>query len=283
VKFAISYSTAFLGLDPGKLLAYARRAEECGFEGFVLPEHGALSPGAAIGTMALPPELAFADPLECLSFVAAATDRILLGTAVLLLPLQHPVTLAKRLATIDVLAQGRLRLVSVGVGGIPGETAGVGVDFGTRGKRADEAIDVLRLLWSGDASGVSFHGRFFDFDSLVSFPQPVGGSMPIHIGGSSAAAARRAGSKGDGYFAGGALTPEERASQLALMRSTAAAAGREPETLEYTRWGSLEMDPGRVEAMAAQGVTRLVLAAGEDLDDLSAFATRHGLPDRARP
>jgi probable F420-dependent oxidoreductase len=277
VKFAISYSTPFLGADPDKILAYARRAQECGFEAFVLPEHGALYPGAAIGPMELPPSLAFADPLECLSFVAAGTERILLGTAVLLLPYQHPVTLAKRLATVDVLSKGRLRLLTVGVGGLPGEASAVGVDFASRGRRADEAIDVLRLLWSGDVTGVSFHGRFFDFDSLVSFPQPVGGPLPIHIGGSSRAAARRAGLRGDGYFAGGRLAPEERAAQLELARSTAAAAGRDPAALEYTRWGSLEMEPDRVTALAAEGVTRIVVAAGDDLDDLPAFAARHRL------
>jgi probable F420-dependent oxidoreductase len=280
VKFAISYSTPFLGADPDKIIAYARRAEECGFEAFVLPEHGALYPGATIGTMELPPDLAFADPLECLSFVAAATERILLGTAVLLLPYQHPVTLAKRLATIDVLSKGRMRLLTVGVGGLPGEASAVGVEFASRGRRADEAIDVLRLLWSGDASGVSFHGSHFDFDSLVSFPQPIGGHLPIHVGGSSRAAARRAGLRGDGYFAGGALTPAERAGQWEFARSVAAEAGRDPGALEYTRWGSLEISPARVEALAAEGVTRIVVPAGPELDDLPAFATEHGL---ARP
>jgi len=279
VKFAISYSTPFLGADPDKILAYARRAEDCGFEAFVLPEHGALHPGATIGTMELPPDLAFADPLECLSFVAAATSRIRLGTAVLLLPYQHPVTLAKRLATIDVLSKGRLRLLTVGVGALPGEASAVGVDYATRGRRADEAIDVMRLLWSGTPSGVSFHGSHFTFDALVSFPQPIGGRLPIHIGGSSRAAARRAGSRGDGYFPGGALTPEERAVQLRVAHAAAAEAGRDPAALEYTRWGSLAMDRARVSSLAGEGVTRIVLPAGDDLDDLADFASRHGLAE----
>jgi alkanesulfonate monooxygenase SsuD/methylene tetrahydromethanopterin reductase-like flavin-dependent oxidoreductase (luciferase family) len=98
--------------------------------------------------MAIDPSLSFMDPLACLGFIAAATSRIILGTAVLQLPYHHPVTLAKRLATIDVLSRGRMRLLTVGLGSLPAEAAAVGVDYTTRGRRADEAIDVKRLLWS---------------------------------------------------------------------------------------------------------------------------------------
>jgi alkanesulfonate monooxygenase SsuD/methylene tetrahydromethanopterin reductase-like flavin-dependent oxidoreductase (luciferase family) len=184
MTFAISYSTPFSGVDPDRIVAYARHAEDCGFEAFYLPEHIALYPGAMLGTYALPPDLAYLDPLDTLSFVAAATERIRLGTGVLLLP--------------------------------------------------------------------------------------------IHVGGSSRAAARRAGRRGDGFFPGGALAPEV----PALAFSEAAAAGRGP--LEYTRWGSIDMSVERAAAFAAQGVTRVVVAAGsadpaEQRDQMSAFAARFGL------
>ncbi|MEU0485244.1 TIGR03619 family F420-dependent LLM class oxidoreductase, partial [Streptosporangium sp. NPDC006013] len=203
MKFAISYNTAYYGADPDRIMAYARHAEDCGFESLYLPEHIALYPGAKVGPYEIPPSLPYADPLDCLSFVAAATQRILLGTGVLLLPYHHPVVLAKRLATIDVLSKGRMRLLTVGLGTLPGEAQAVGVDFSTRGRRADEAIDVMRLLWAGGEDGVSFTGEFFAFDDLCSFPKPHGIThLPIHIGGSSRAAARRAGRRGDGYFPG---------------------------------------------------------------------------------
>jgi probable F420-dependent oxidoreductase len=281
MRFGISYNTAYHGVDPDRLIAVARHAEDCGFESLYLPEHIALYPGAAIGPAEIPPSLPYADPLDCLSFVAAATRRILLGTGVLLLPYHHPVMLAKRLATIDVLSGGRMRLLTVGLGTLPGEARAVGVDFAARGRRADEAIDVLRLLWAGGADGVSFHGEFFAFDNLCSFPKPSGvKQLPIHIGGSSRAAARRAGRRGDGYFPGGLLSPAERASQLDLARSTAAEAGRDPAELEYTRWGSIDMPVERVDALAAQGVTRIVVSpTGAEPDrqraELSAFAERH--------
>ncbi len=283
MKFGISYSTPFFGVDPDRILAYARHAEDCGFESLYLPEHVAMYPGAKIGPMELAPSLPFGDPLDCLSFVAAATDRILLGTAALLVPYHNPVTLAKRLATIDVLSKGRMRLLTVGVGGLPGEAQAVGVDFATRGRRADEAIDVLRLLWGGGEEGVSFAGKFFSFDNVCSFPKPVGvAHLPIHIAGSSPAAARRAGSRGDGYFPGGALTPDERRIQLELARTTATEAGRDAEALEYTRWGAIDLSTEDVEGLAGEGVTRIVVspATGDperQRGEMSAFAERFAL------
>ncbi len=284
MKFGIIYNTGQLGVvDPSRIVAVARHAEDCGFESFYLPEHIALYPGARLGAYAVPPDLPLADPLATLSFVAAATGRILLGTGVLLLPFRHPVVVAKEVATIDVLSGGRMRLLTVGLGVLPGEAQAAGVDFATRGRRADEAIDVLRLLWAGGADGVSFEGEFFSFTSLTSFPKPLGAAtLPVHVGGSSRAAARRAGLRGDGYFPGGGLSAAGRASQVELMRETAREAGRDPAALEYTRWGSMSLSAADAADLAGQGVTRVVVpAASADLDEqlgeMSAFAARLGL------
>jgi probable F420-dependent oxidoreductase len=282
MKFGVSYNTGAYGVvDPDAMIAVARHAEECGFESFYVPEHVALYPGATIYGALIPPDAPIADPLECLSFVAAATERILLGTAVLLVPYHQPVVLAKRLSTIDLLSKGRLRLLTVGVGGLPGEAAAVGVDYATRGRRADEAIDALRLLWAGDEHGVSFHGEFYSFTDACSFPKPSR-PLPVHIGGSSRAAARRAGLRGDGYFPGGRLTDAERAGQIELMRATARDAGRDPDALEVTRWGSIDQTAEDVARHAGRGVDRLVVGPSgtkvtEQRDQLSAFAARLGL------
>lgn len=286
MKFGISYSTPYYGTDPDRLMAFAQHAEACGFESIYLPDHIALYPGATVGALDMPPTLPFPDPLDCLSFVAAVTERILLGTGVLLLPYRHPVVLAKRLATIDLLSKGRMRLLTVGLGTLPGEAEALGVDFASRGRRADEAIDVLRLLWAGGADGVSYHGAFFSFDNLCIYPKPHGGDqLPIHIGGSSRAAARRVGRRGDGYFPGGMLMPAQRAEQWELASSTAVAAGRDPAALEYTRWGSIDMPPDRVAGFAAQGVTRIVVGATatdpvEQFEEMAAFAARFELVAR---
>lgn len=286
MKFAVSYSTAHLGADPDRIAEYARHAEACGFEGLYLPEHLVLHPGAQLHGFEVPPTLPFLDPLETLAYVAAATDRLLLGTGVLLLPYRNPVVLAKQLATIDVLSKGRMRLLTVGVGALPAEAAATGVDYRTRGRRTDEAIDILRLLWSGDETGVSFRGEFFSFDNLVQFPKPYRATtLPIHIGGSSRPAARRAGSRGDGYFAGGALLPDERTAQWELARATATEAGRDPDRLEYTRWSGFDMTDERLAAFVAQGVGRVVMSASsadpdEQRDELSGFAERFLTPSR---
>ena len=283
MRFGVSWNTAHLGIDPDEMVGVARHAEALGFESFFVNEHVATYPGASIGPMPLPADLPFADPLECLTFVAAATRSILLGTAVLLVPYHHPVTLAKRLATVDVLSKGRMQLLTVGLGGLPGEAAAVGVDYRSRGRRADEAIDVLRLLWTSGVDGVSHHGEFFDLDSVCSYPKPHGGKeLPIRIGGSSRAAARRAGLRGDGYFPGGRLSLVERAEQLELMRSVAAEAGRDPSALDYTRHGTIDMSESDVDDRARQGVTRLVVSPtaadpGDRLGELEEFAQRHSL------
>ena len=283
MRFGVIYNTGhYGGVDPDAMIAVARHAEGCGFESFYVPEHIALYPGAAVGSVAFPPDTPIADPLECLSFVAAATTRILLGTGVLLVPYHHPVVLAKRLATVDLLSKGRMRLLTVGVGSLPGEAAAAGVDYATRGRRADETIDALRLLWAGDENGVSFGGEFISFTDVCSFPKPTA-PLPVHVGGSSRAAARRAGLRGDGYFPGGRLPEAERASQLELMRATAMQAGRDADALEYTRWGSIDMTAADVDAHAARGVNRLVVAPAsadpdEQRDQLSALANRLKLP-----
>jgi probable F420-dependent oxidoreductase len=283
MKYGLVYHTGFFGIEPEQVTGLARHAEQCGFESFFTTEHIALYPGVTLGRMPIAPDTPIADPLEVLSFVAGVTERIILGTSVLLLPFHQPVVLAKRLATIDQLSRGRMRLFGIGVGSLAKEAEAAGVDFHTRGRRADEAIDVLRLLWAGGTDGVSFDGEFYSFTDLCSYPKPYQAStLPIHIGGSSPAAARRAGLRGDGYFPGGGVTDEQRSAQVALMRETARAGGRDAGALEYTRWGNIAMTPDEVAALATEGVTRLIISPttadlAEQQKELSTFAEQHGL------
>ncbi|MEV6390087.1 LLM class flavin-dependent oxidoreductase [Nocardia xishanensis] len=158
-----------------------------------------------------------------------------------------------------------------------------------RGRRANQAIDVLRLLWPGCPDGVDHHGEFFAFDKLCSYPKPfVATDLPIHVGGSSRAAARRAGLRGNGYFADGILDEDERDLQIDLARKAAVEAGRDPADLEYTRWESAELTVERVGRLAERGVTRVVVnviaaTADEQHDQMSALAERFGLPPDIRP
>jgi alkanesulfonate monooxygenase SsuD/methylene tetrahydromethanopterin reductase-like flavin-dependent oxidoreductase (luciferase family) len=115
---------------------------------------------------------------------------------------------------------------------------------------------------------------------VCSFPKPFNTStLPVHVGGSSRAAARRAGRRGDGYFPGGRLTAAERAAQIQIMRAAAAEAGRDPDALEYTRWGSIDMSAADARAHAGNGITRLVVGPTAtdprgQREEISAFADR---------
>lgn len=276
--------------DPDWVVAYARHAEACGFESFVAIEHPLVVssytsryPYAESGRMPLKDDCAIPDPLELLTFVAAHTTTLGLSTGVLVLPAHHPVVLAKRLATLDVLSRGRLRLC-VGVGWMREELEACGTDFTSRGRRADESIDVLRALWaeSGPA-GAEFHGEFFSFADAHSYPKPPRpGGVPIHVGGHSPASIRRAATRGDGWQPLG-IAGEELRSAIGRVRRETEEAGREPAALEITV-SALASDVAAptLERLAAAGVDRVVATTLEAalpaaLEDLSALAGRAGL------
>jgi probable F420-dependent oxidoreductase len=277
--------------DPHWMAAFARHLQACGFESIVVVEHTVLAtryesvyPYDPSGRVELAPDCPIPDPLDLLSFLAAHTDRLGLATGVLVLPNHHPVVLAKRAATVDALSGGRLRLC-VGVGWLREEIEACGTEFASRGRRADEQLTVLRMLWDQQGGGVTHRGEFFQFDNVVCNPKPVSGQrLPIHIGGHSKAAARRAGRLGDGFQPLG-VAGAQLADLLSLMHDEATAAGRDPAHIELTLGHSVsKIDLERAERLAAQGADRVVLAMPQiaDLeqakDELSACAQRLSLP-----
>ena len=259
--------------DPGYIRDYMRTAEASGFDSVWVGEHPALPvhsdtsyPGAREGLQA-PSSAPLPDPLEWLAFAAAHSDTMLLGTAILILPLHHPVVLAKRAATLDRVSAGRFRL-GVGVGWNRQEFLACGAEWERRGERADESIDALRVLWRDDHA--QFDGATVGFEPVYSSPKPVGGSVPILIGASGPLGARRAGRVGDGYL------PFERdqarlAALLDEMRRSAEAAGRDPEAIEITAMGTT--NPERIKGLAALGVHRMVFFQHE-VAQLPALAAR---------
>lgn len=265
--------------DPDWMIAFAQLAESLEFESIYVVEHvvvpagyAATYPYSETGRMPLPEDCPIPDPLELLAFLAAVTDRIVLATGILVLPEHNPLILAKRLATIDVLSGGRMRL-GVGVGWMREELEAVGIDFDTRGARTDELIDAMRTLWTGDEG--SYAGEFFSFERAVSRPQPLqAGGIPIHIGGHSNAAARRAGRVGDGFQPLG-LDGEKLAQRLALLRRTAVDAGRDPDAIELSLGGLLDVtDADAIKRAEDQGADRLVISTRfGDLDVLTAQMT----------
>ncbi len=174
------------------ILETAQAAENLGFDSIWMTDHLALpiSDAARFGRIY--------EAVSTLAFLAGKTQKIRLGTSVLVLPQRNPVEIAKQIATIDDLSNGRVML-AVGVGWSQGEYANLGYDFHNRGSRMDEAIQVLKSLWSGEES-ISFHGKHYDFKDAVISPSPMQrGGPPVWVGGGSAAALRRAVSLGDGW------------------------------------------------------------------------------------
>lgn len=259
--------------DPQWMTGFARHLEHCGFESIVVVEHTVLMtdydsvyPYDESGRVELHADCPVPDPLDLLAFLAGRTERLVLATGVLVLPNHHPVVLAKRAATVDALSGGRLRL-AVGTGWLREEVEACGAPFDARGRRADEQLRVLRELWADRPDGARFDGEFFSFDNAMSYPKPLS-HIPVHLGGHSRAAARRAGRYGDGFqplgVAGAAL-----ADLLTVMRDSAAQAGRDAAALEVSL-GHLvtRIDAARAAKLAAAGADRVVLAM-PPVDDLA--------------
>ena len=199
MKFAvIAPVAAGVTADPSWMATFARHVEACGFDEIIAVEHTVLAatydsvyPYDVSGRVELPADCPVPDPLDLLAFLAGQTTTLGLATGVLVLPNHHPVVLAKRVATVDALSGGRLRLC-VGVGWLREELEACGVPFARRGRRADEQIEVMRLLWADKPEGATHSGDFFEFRNVTCYPRPAQGDrLPVHIGGHSVAAARR--------------------------------------------------------------------------------------------
>ncbi|SDD13239.1 LLM class F420-dependent oxidoreductase [Rhodococcus tukisamuensis] len=277
--------------DPDRMLEFARAAESLGFDEISAVEHavvigdtGSEYPYSPTGKSHLPDDCPLPDPLELLSFVAGATSTLGLATGVLVLPNHNPVVLAKRLATLDRLSGGRLR-ICLGMGWMREEVEACGGDFERRGKMADEAVAVMRALWSGGADGVGFDGEYYRFARAYSYPKPVRESgVPLYIGGHSKAAARRAGRLGNGFQPLG-LGGDDLDAAVALMRSAASDAGRDPAEVALVLGHVLpRMDESKIDWANSLGSDRILLSASRRattfeavLDEMAECSARLGL------
>lgn len=225
-----------LGTTGGMVLDAARLAEASGLDGIIAGDHVTFH---GFGN----------DGLITLTAVASVTETIELKTGVYLLPLRHPVPVALQVAQLDQLSMGRL-VLGIGIGGEdPHEFWSCGVDPSTRGARANEAIQILKRLWSED--GVSFAGRHFQLDQVTVYPKPFR-PVPIFVGGRSDAALRRAGRLGDGYT-GIWLSPERFRESGERIAQVASAAGRDPDEVELGMqfWTSIAASRDEARAMVA--------------------------------
>jgi probable F420-dependent oxidoreductase len=168
------------------------------------------------------------EPLTVLAAAAAATERIRLGTSVLLPALRHPALLAKIVATLDFISNGRLTL-GVGYGSRESDFTAVEVPYEGRGSRAVECVQLMKRLWTEE--NVTHRGRFYNVQNLTIGPRPIQSSIPIWSGGSAEVALKRAGTWADGFICGSSAIPEFSATWERVAHY-ARAAGRNPNAIE---------------------------------------------------
>jgi len=206
------------------IVTVAQQAEALGFDSVWVSDH-IVVPRSAIPRFGE----VFFEPFTTLAYVAGKTRRIRLGTSVIILPYRHPLFMGKALATLDVLSGGRL-IVGAAVGWLAEEFEALGIPFAERGARSDEALKVMRALWT--ETEPRFEGRFFRFSGIKAEPKPLQKPHPpIWIGGNSPATFRRAAEFADAWHPSHRPV-EEIAAGARQFKALAKARGRDPKSLE---------------------------------------------------
>lgn len=260
----MKFGAHIMGISLRHMPEVAQAFEANGIDSVWVPEHlvfpatiPATYPYTDSGLPAITPDTPTYDPWSLLSFIAAATTTMRLATNVYVLPLRHPLQTARSVVTVDRLSGGRV-ILGAGVGWLEDEFDYVGMPFRTRGKRADATIDAIRRLWSEDV--IEVHDEHFDFGPVKFQPKPVQRpSIPIHIGGTSASACRRAGRLGDGWIELGSKDIADFEAKLAMVMSARAEAGRSGP-FEVTMPTPLYDTLDGYQRLEDAGVTRVVVA-----------------------
>ncbi len=226
MRIGLVFPQTEIGSDPAVIREYAQVAEGLGYTHLLTYEHVVGVDLAHYPGWRGPYHAGhqFHEPFVLFGYLAAVTERIELVTGVIILPQRQTVLVAKQAAEVDVLSGGRLRL-GVGVGWNEAEYVALGMDFRTRGRRQEEQIEVLRLLWTQPI--VTYEGRWHRLPAVGINPLPVQRPIPIWLGGMSEAARRRAARLADGWMPQWRPTAELRA-MVEELRGWVAEAGRDP-------------------------------------------------------
>ena len=251
-------SLAFSETD--QLVEIAKLAEETGFEGVLVSNHLFLPetfahayPYSEDGDPGFDPRTDWPDPWPLIAAMASVTERLRFSTMVFILPLHHPLDVAKAVSTAAVLSDDRV-VLGAGAGWMREEFEVMGVEFRQRGKRFDESIACLRKLWTGEL--VEHDGECFSFPRLCMRPAPAR-PVPIWIGGISPVALRRAGRLGDGWLGSG-QTPEQLDEILAGLKKARSEAGRADEPFEIVAPLVVPPEPDLLKRLGDRGVTGTV-------------------------
>ena len=241
--------------DPGAVVEFGVQAEALGLDS-VWVNHHVINVGYIADRLGDRP---YHDALTVLSWVGAATERVRLGTSVLVLPYLHPMVLAKTLATMDQLSGGRI-IAGLGVGSLPEENEILGVDFEDRGARSDEFIEVMRELWSPGPA--SFAGKHYTVDEVIASPKPAQKDLDVWIGGSGAPARRRAARFGHGWHP--MCSVNGLAKRMPKLDEALAEQGRERTDIVVAPRVDISQVPDQaaIDAWEAAGADQLIIGTG---------------------
>ncbi|MGV0809163.1 LLM class F420-dependent oxidoreductase [Mycolicibacterium setense] len=245
MRIGVVFPQTELGGDPGAVRAYGQRVEELGFTHIVAYDHVVGADPAVHRDWAGPYDLytTFHEPMVMFGYLAAVTSLELV-TGVVILPQRQAVLVAKQAAEVDLLTGGRLRL-GVGLGWNAVEYEALGQDFGNRGKRSEEQVELMRRLWT--ESSVTFEGRYHRVTGAGLAPLPVQRPIPVWFGAASARSFERAGRLGDGWFPMVSPGPELEDARARVERA-AVAAERDPATIGMEGRVSWTGDPDQTAA-----------------------------------
>jgi len=251
----------------------ARVAERVGFSTFWFGEHAVLfeaeaesrypdrDPRRKARAQLMDPRTALADPVVSMSWAAAATSRIEIGSSIIILPQRNPVVLAKEFATLDTYCGGRV-VLGVGTGWSVKEYAAIGADWTGRGRRVDEYVAVLRALWRDTPA--SFAGETIRFERAYAVPKPPRGDIPVIFGGNSDAVLQRVARCGDGWIPV-KLDAADAAASIERLRRLTREAGRDPDRLRIIKSIGIRDAADDLERYRDAGVTEFKLSCYGDL------------------
>jgi probable F420-dependent oxidoreductase len=278
----MQFSFNLFGSDQGEWLSLVQRADQLGFDAVwfadhvITPTHYAPNyPYSATGRPMYTVDTPIMDPWISIAYMAGLTKRIKFGTGVYILPERNPVLTARIVASAQYYSGGRV-IFGVGAGWMEEEYQAVGENFHNRGKRMDEMVEIIRLLWSGKA--VEYKGELYSFPEVRFVPAPSP-AIPIIFGGETDAALNRAARVGDGWF-GLAGTLEHTLGLVKRLDEFRKQAGRDHEPFQYwARCSDLTLEEvKRFEAAGLPNLTLTVMADSRDkplqykLDALERFA-----------
>ena len=260
-------------VDHEALSKVAIAAEQAGFESLWTAEHVVL-PDPQVPPSPLPPNAELLDPAVALAYIAAVTTEIKLGTGIIILPQRNPLVLAKELASVDVLSNGRV-IFGVGVGYLGPEFAAIGVPMEDRGSRTVEYIEAMRSIWNDEEP--DYDGEYVSFKGVKAFPRPIQRpGPPVVMGGHSKPAWRRTVTHSEGWY-GFMLDPEATSQNLAGLTEAQEKYER-PASLgeiEITVTPRMRPGPEMTDQYNELGVDRLVLLSGARTVDESLTFIEH--------